>query len=195
MSHQLRAQRVWPCNMLARYIWQYLSILEDINELTLASQRATDERAKIALVRYTLVALHAFDDLAKRFQSDVRSGAVDELAHRDLNRLDGSIREYHRAIEPYRADLAAVRNTLGGHRGLPGRREQQRFKTDFAAWGEWEQTLASLEAKCKLEQWMPAIAIAFDLYNQVVQINAARWYWIEQKGRIRMYMPLRFADD
>ena len=65
MSYQLRSERVWPLNMLARYIWQFLSILEDLNELTVAAAGASEQRSKVTFVRYSLVALHAFDELAK----------------------------------------------------------------------------------------------------------------------------------
>jgi len=34
MSYQLRQQRVWPFNTVARYLWQFSSILEDIKQLT-----------------------------------------------------------------------------------------------------------------------------------------------------------------
>ena len=119
MSYQLRSERVWPRNMLARYIWQFLSILEDLNELTVAAAGASEQRSKVTFVRYSLVALHAFDELAKRFHSDIASGVVGELSMRDVTRLETSLGEYHRALESYRSDLAAVRNTLGGHRGLP----------------------------------------------------------------------------
>src|SRR5207247_3178428 len=109
-------------------------------------------------------------------------------------RLLEALSQYHRTVEPFRADLAAVRHTLGAHRGLPSIKEQKRFRKNFKAWGEWESTLAALEARCGRDRWPSTFEAAFDLYNTVITINAARWYWAEG-DKFRLYTPIRFPGD
>src|SRR5262249_37611633 len=145
-------------------------------ELLLAHDRADNKQARTTLLRYALVVLHSFDQLTEKFQGGLRAGKFDGMGQVDSSRLVASLSKYHSVLDPLRSDLAAVRHTLGSHRGLPGPKEQKRFRNQFQAWGEWESTLASLETKCERSRWQPALEAAFELDRTINDVDLGQWY-------------------
>jgi len=168
-------------------------MLEDINELLLAHERSPSEQGRVTVLRYALVALHSFDELAGRFQADLRTGKFGVGVRGDSKRLFDSLSSYHRVLGPFRSDLAGIRHTLGAHRGLPSTKEQKRFRKQFEAWGEWESTLAGLETKCDRSRWQAVLEAAFDLHNIINQVDLGQWYSTAD-DMFRLYTPIRLAE-
>jgi hypothetical protein len=190
MSYTIRARDVLPSNRYGQYMWGFFSMLEDINVLLAASREASSEEARVTLFRYALVALSAFDELAKEFQGELDSPELDISDDQDRSRLEQAIARFHRSLQPFRHDLAAVRNTLGAHRGLPGARERKRFSKRFEAWGEWESTLTALEARCNRDHWEHALEAAFTLHGTINDLNLGSWFWTDGK-RLHLHTPIR----
>jgi len=96
-------------------------------------------------------------------------------------------------MEPSRALLAKIRNTLGAHHlGFPGNKELNKCGVDSKAWGAWEQFLVSLEKECAIEHWIDAINAAIALRNKITELCPGSWYSISE-NQIRFYMPIRIT--
>ncbi len=167
-------------------------MLEDINELLVSHDLSSSEQGRFTLLRYALVALHSFDELASRFQAGLRTGKFGKLEAGDETRLLDALSIYHRELDPFRSDLAAIRHTLGAHRGVPSGKERKRFGKQFDAWGEWESTLVALEAKCGRSRWQVALEAAFSVHNTITQVDLGQWY-STHGNMFRLYTPIRLT--
>src|SRR5262245_54334902 len=99
MSYYFRSIGCWPLNDMARFMWQLRYVTEDLQCLSNASTTAPTQDARRTLVRYLLVALHAFDELAKSMQASIRKGGVGELELRDIEAINDAFSTYHRTLE------------------------------------------------------------------------------------------------
>jgi len=194
MSHYFRENGCWPLNDIAQHMWQLRYVTEDLHCLANAAAVSATEEARRTLVRYLLVGLQSFDELAKTLQDLVRNGRVRELGPEDRTAIADACSRYHKSMEPHRHLLASIRHNLAAHRLLPGSKERKRYGRDFEAWGAWEHHLVSLDEQCVLDRWVTPIQATFDLYNELNSVNAARWFDINAEGsHLRIWTPIRFA--
>jgi hypothetical protein len=191
MSRYHRDKGLWPSDIFAVHVWHIVAALEDIVDLVEASKAVAREAARTALIKKALVELKAFDDLVAEFENSLRSEQAAQLDSGSRIRVEEAVKNYHRAVQPSRADLADIRNTLGAHRrGLPGEGERKRFGSDFRAWGEWEQHLASLEAKCTLSRWIDFVNSAIALRNGIARETPGAWFSSGAGGELRLFFPI-----
>jgi hypothetical protein len=192
MSRYHRCEGLWPSDIFAVHVWHTVAALEDTLDLVEASKAVASEAARTALIKKALVELKAFDDLVAEFGTSLRGEQTAQLDSGSRIRLEQAVKNYHRAVQPSRGLLADIRNTLGAHRrGLPGDGERKRFGSDFRAWGEWEQRLASLEAECTLSRWIDFVNSAIALRNEIARESPGAWFSFGADGEFRLFFPIR----
>jgi hypothetical protein len=192
MSRHRRKKHLWPSDDLAVHIWHMVAVTDDIADLVEASKLVREPDAKVAMIKKALVDLKSFDDLVAELRRTLYAKPNPPMPESAVAPLKDALHDYDKELEPSRDLLAKIRNNLGAHRrGLPGDKERKKFKTDFLAWGEWEQILNDLEAECTLDRWTAALNAAVRLRNLVTKLGLGSWYSING-DEMRLYFPLGF---